>query len=154
MVYAISCYSNISKQVQSGFKNASVLHSAFNITLFPPLFFFSGLFYTDVVSTCIVLKMYRDFLNRRSGVWLYLTGILALTMRQTNIFWVAVFLGGLEAVRTLKTIEVVPQEKEPQCWKGVARAAFHRYERGEIHDPSLTEANLYGKSSPSLQNPP
>lgn len=121
-----------------------MLHNAFNIALFPPLFFFSGLFYTDVLSTCVVLKMYRDFLYNRSGIWLYLTGLLALTMRQTNIFWVAVFLGGLEVVRTLKTVEPIPQSTEPNSWKEIARSAFHRYERGEMHDIPLCDADLYG----------
>lgn len=147
MVYAGSCYAAIAKL--SGLNSPSVLHNMFNIALFPPLFFFSGLFYTDVLSTAMVLKMYRDFLQKRSGVWLYLTGIVALMMRQTNIFWTAVFLGGLEVVRTLKSIEVKKDEREPsRCFKGILRAAFYQYERGEIHDISLKDAEVEGMPSP------
>lgn len=141
MVYAGSCYASIARL--GGLRNLNVLHNMFNFALFPPLFFFSGLYYTDVLSTCVVLKMYRDFLNNRSGIWLYFTGIVALTMRQTNIFWTAVFLGGLEAVRTLKTFEAKPDKKRaPMCFKGIVRATFHQYERGEIHDIALKDVEL------------
>jgi alpha-1,2-glucosyltransferase len=86
-------------------------------------------------------------------MWLYLTGLIALTMRQTNIFWVAIFLGGLEVVRTLKTIRPVPQPNNPKCWKGIAKAAFHKFERGEIHDVPLSDAELYGMlPSPSFDS--
>jgi alpha-1,2-glucosyltransferase len=153
MVYAGSCYASIAKL--NGLKNLSVLHNMFNIALFPPLFFFSGLFYTDVLSTAVVLKMYRHFLQKRSGLWLYVTGFVALTMRQTNVFWTAVFLGGLEVVRTLKSIEVKKDEREaPRCFKGVLKAAFHRYERGEIHDISLKGAEVEGTSSPKSKAGP
>ncbi|TGO27794.1 hypothetical protein BPAE_0036g00050 [Botrytis paeoniae] len=93
-------------------RSADSLHTAANIALFPPLFFFSGLYYTDVLSTCVVLYLYKQFLEQaeskkihkswRDGAWFYLCGVLALCMRQTNIFWAAVFLGGMEAVRTMK----------------------------------------------------
>src|SRR4051812_7721932 len=33
-------------------------HTALNIALFPPLFFFSALYYTDVISTLVVLLSY------------------------------------------------------------------------------------------------
>jgi len=123
----------------------SIIHMSFNIALFPPMFFFSGLYYTDVLSTCVVLRMYRLFLQRKGSVWLYLAGILALTMRQTNIFWVAVFLGGLEVVRTIKSIEPVSiQESEPQTWKEIAIFEFQRYRRGEVHDISLKDAEIQG----------
>ena len=149
MVYVGSCYASIDKLSEPS--NASALHKMFNIALFPPLFFFSGLFYTDVLSTAVVIKMYRDFLQDRSGISLYFTGIVALTMRQTNIFWTAVFLGGLEVVRTLKDIKGENNEKEaPKCSMGLMRAAFHRYERGEIHDLSLKEAEVEGMFCPKF----
>ncbi|TGO14688.1 hypothetical protein BTUL_0050g00040 [Botrytis tulipae] len=91
--------------------SADSFHTAANIALFPPLFFFSGLYYTDVLSTCVVLYLYKQFLEQaesknhkswKNVAWFYLCGVLALCMRQTNIFWAAVFLGGMEAVRTMK----------------------------------------------------
>jgi alpha-1,2-glucosyltransferase len=126
--------------------SANFMHTAFNIALFPPLFFFSGLFYTDVLSTCVVLRMYRLFLQRNGSIWLYVAGILALTMRQTNIFWVAVFMSGLEAVRTIKSIEAVQTEQasKPQTWRETAISEFQRYSRGEIHDIPLYDAELQG----------
>lgn len=159
MAYASNCRALITrawkrepkdKQEGSGPLSPNAMHTAMNIALFPPLFFFSGLFYTDVLSTCLVLRMYRLFLQRKGSIWLYSAGILALTMRQTNIFWVAVFMGGLEVVRTLKGIEAVPLQRmpEPQTWKEVAISAFQRYSRGEIHDISLKDAEIYGILSP------
>lgn len=39
------------------------LHCAFNIALFPPLFFFSALYYTDVISTAFCLVAYLSMLQ-------------------------------------------------------------------------------------------
>ena len=124
----------------------NLMHTAFNIALFPPLFFFSGLFYTDVLSTCVVLRMYRLFLQRKGSILLYASGILALIMRQTNIFWAALFIGGLEIVGTIKGIEatLVENSPEPQTWKGIIISKFNRYCGGEIHDIQLKDAEVYG----------
>jgi hypothetical protein len=86
------------------------VHSALNISLFPPLFFFSSLYYTDVISTLVVLLTYNLFLKIREkgsgapweGFTLVPCGVLALYFRQTNIFWVAVFPAGLALVNALK----------------------------------------------------
>ncbi|KAF2490745.1 hypothetical protein BU16DRAFT_469470 [Lophium mytilinum] len=85
-------------------------HSALNIALFPPLFFFSALYYTDVVSTLCVLESYMTLLQSRrpgasqllSTVQTILIGLTALLFRQTNIFWVAVFPAGLAVLEGLK----------------------------------------------------
>jgi alpha-1,2-glucosyltransferase len=125
------------------------MHTALNTALFPPLFFFSGLFYTDVLSTCVVLRIYRLFLQQKGSAWVYVAGVLALTMRQTNIFWVAVFLGGLEVVGMIKVIEAAPlkQPSEPQTWKESATSELQRYCRGEIHDIPLKDAEVQGIST-------
>jgi alpha-1,2-glucosyltransferase len=67
-------------------------HSAVNIALFPPLFFFSALYYTDVWSTTAVLLAYFAYLaNSKSTqtVMGYISavffGVIALLFRQTNI---------------------------------------------------------------------
>lgn len=75
-------------------------HAAFNICLFPPLFFFYGLYYTDVVSALLVLITYRFHLQQANKS-LVLAGFASLLFRQTNIFWVAIFLGGIEINRSL-----------------------------------------------------
>jgi len=81
-------------------KRSSIqLHTAFNIVLFPPLFFFSALYYTDVVSVASVLSFWHYFisthvqssLKSHHQVVAVLLGILALCFRQTNIFWVSLF---------------------------------------------------------------
>ena len=84
-------------------------HTALNIALFPPLFFFSGLYYTDVLSTLVVLASYSTYLSQRrspnsllSTILTINIGVLALLFRQTNIFWVAVFPAGLAVIDTLK----------------------------------------------------
>jgi alpha-1,2-glucosyltransferase len=84
-------------------------HSALNICLFPPLFFFSGLYYTDVMSTLAVLFAYATYLaspqsslSPINGASVLVSGIIALFFRQTNVFWVAVFPAGLAVVNALK----------------------------------------------------
>ncbi|KAL1612252.1 glucosyltransferase [Paraconiothyrium brasiliense] len=84
-------------------------HAALNTSLFPPLFFFSGLYYTDVLSTLVVLAAYFTYLSQRGSTnylissWLTINvGVIALLFRQTNIFWVAVFPAGLAIFDTLK----------------------------------------------------
>lgn len=82
------------------------LHSAFNICLFPPLFFFSALYYTDIASTVSVVLCYRHFVEvyRNNSPTLLqevvtvLLGVVSLSFRQTNIFWVSVFPAGLLVV--------------------------------------------------------
>ncbi|MCJ1389980.1 glucosyltransferase [Xylographa bjoerkii] len=75
-------------------------HAALNICLFPPLFFFYSLFYTDVTSTVLVLLAYMDFHLKKTRNQYFLS-IAALFLRQTNIFWIAIYLGGLEVLRNL-----------------------------------------------------
>ncbi|CAM1511742.1 Fc.00g092550.m01.CDS01 [Cosmosporella sp. VM-42] len=122
------------------------LHTAFNIALFPLLFFFSGLYYTDVLSTAVVLAAYVNHLKRvgrdRSSILsdlsTILLGIFALFMRQTNVFWVVVYMGGLEAIHAVKTLRpervdqpymtTVPEQLKFYAW---------RYSVGDIHDPPL-----------------
>lgn len=93
-------------------------HTGINIALFPVIFFFSALYYTDVVSTLVVLVAYRNHLLRLgprplSGVndlWTVILGIAALFMRQTNVFWVVVYMGGMEAVHVLRSVKPGAQE--------------------------------------------
>jgi len=87
----------------------SHVHSALNMALFPPLFFFSALYYTDVMSTLTVLFTYAAYLESSRSNWSLLRnfsavalGVFSLFFRQTNIFWVAVFPAGLAVVDALK----------------------------------------------------
>lgn len=76
-------------------QSAGFIHNTVNICLFPPLFFFYGLYYTDVLSALSVLYAYQCYLEKRKGSILVLVGLSSLLFRQTNIFWVSLFLGGL-----------------------------------------------------------
>lgn len=80
---------------------AELNHAVFNICLFPPLFFFYGLYYTDVWSAFAVLTTIQ-FYQRKWRKLLVAAGIASLFFRQTNIFWVAIYLAGSEVVRELK----------------------------------------------------
>lgn len=87
-------------------------HTAVNIALFPLLFFFAGLYYTDVYSTIFVLASYMFWLQGRTwysaamscgGLW----------FRQTNVLWTA-FLMVLEGVRALEVAQGPEETEEPE----------------------------------------
>ncbi|KAK4110307.1 glycosyltransferase family 59 protein [Canariomyces notabilis] len=106
-------------------------HTALNTTFFPVIFFFSALYYTDVVSTFVVLAAYRNHLLRLGSrrpsflndILTVVLGVFALFMRQTNVFWVVVYMGGLEAVHAVLSAKPVAQ-------------GF----LSTVHDPPLNEA--------------
>ena len=63
-------------------------------------------------------------------------GLLSLLFRQTNIFWVAIFLGGLEVVRVIK--ETQPKEQmfeEESTWSAVIQGAWTG---GQLYDPLVS----------------
>lgn len=115
-------------------------HTAFNICLFPPLFFFYGLYYTDVLSACSVLYAYKCYL-RKEYVKVIFAGLASLLFRQTNVFWSAVFLGGLELARTLPKGR--PDVEFPR------RASYHDVILGSwkhrcVFDPLVVHASFEG----------
>ncbi|KAG5933818.1 hypothetical protein E4U53_000857 [Claviceps sorghi] len=122
------------------------IHTAVNIALFPLLFFFSGLYYTDVISTAAVVAAFLNHLKRvgrHGSSWMNdlstaFLGMAALCMRQTNVFWVVVWMGGLEAVHAIKTLkpEHVDQPFMATPYKQLA-FYFWRYSAGDVHDPLL-----------------
>ena len=132
------------------------MHTSFNIALFPLLFFFSGLYYTDVVSTAVVVGAFlnhlkrvgRDHSSTLSDLLTIALGVLALFMRQTNVFWVVVYMGGLEAVHAVKTLR--PGRVDQPFMKTMGeqlRFFAWRYSVGDIHDLPLSQAWPDGKSS-------
>jgi alpha-1,2-glucosyltransferase len=103
---------------------AQIMHANLNIMLCPLLYFFSALYYTDILSAFAVTEVYRWYVYKNNtlaqnshvpsrlsgqarssicGVAIFLLGLFAMSVRQTNVFWVAVFLGGLQTVRTLSS---------------------------------------------------
>lgn len=71
-----------------------------NTCLFPPLFFFYALYYTDVASTLSVVYVYKLYLSGQRG-WVVVVGLVSLCFRQTNIFWVATLMGALDLMGSL-----------------------------------------------------
>jgi alpha-1,2-glucosyltransferase len=130
------------------------VHTAVNICLFPPIFFFSSLYYTDVLSTFIVVKAYEHFLQERGaqpkftrGILTYLIGVMALLMRQTNIFWVAIFMGGLELARAFHKVLFFVEGGEDYQRKGSYNEFVELCYRGAFHDPKLEQAGATGNFS-------
>lgn len=119
-------------------------HTVLNICLFPPIFFFSGLYYTDILSLLVVIEAYNWDLKRTSTITtvyhrhlvFIVFALLSLVFRQTNIFWVSVFLGGLQAVRTLKKLSnnTAPGSKD------------------SLHDPLVSEAAIGGECASASRN--
>ena len=123
-------------------------HTALNIVLFPPLFFFSALYYTDVFSTVTVLLAYEYFLQEAYGR-VALFSLMALCLRQTNIFWTAVWLGGLATIRVLKISDIGKKEREKDLerrltWKELIKSSWSK---GVLYDPLVSEAWLEGRMS-------
>lgn len=128
--------------------------TGYSVALFPILFFFSGLYYTDVVSTLAVLLAYYNHLQRMKSLQpslfhsfvTVMVGTTALLMRQTNIFWVAVYMGGLEAVGALKTLRPPPVDRPPMH-SVTEHAKFFawRSSLGDVHDPTLDVASPHGE---------
>ncbi|KAI0427190.1 DIE2/ALG10 family-domain-containing protein [Xylaria sp. FL1042] len=120
-----------------------------NIGLFPVLFFFSALYYTDPSSTLVVLLAYANHLARidtkqpslLNDVYSLALGIIALAFRQTNIFWIVVYMGGLEVIRAVKTLNPEPVET-PTFQTVFEQIKFYawRYSLADVHDVSLSLA--------------
>ncbi|KAK3486161.1 Dol-P-Glc:Glc(2)Man(9)GlcNAc(2)-PP-Dol alpha-1,2-glucosyltransferase [Neurospora hispaniola] len=157
---ALSCRRRIEAQTAVGTEKSAVslyaYHTAINIALFPVIFFFSGLYYTDVASTLVMLVAYRNHLNRvashsqkpgfLNGLWTVILGVAALFMRQTNVFWVVVYMGGLEAAHVVKGLKPKPVSKNdtPDFVLENIRDSFgfwlRRYAVGDVHDPPVDMA--------------
>ncbi|KAJ4986443.1 alpha- glucosyltransferase alg10 [Stagonosporopsis vannaccii] len=137
----------LSGAIQEGPTPFSTALTAFNIASFPPLFFFSALYYTDVMSTAAVLISYHAFLETNTKVErsigdhiiAVLSGAVALLFRQTNIFWVAVFPAGLTAVRVLQENGRVSGTAHRQGHIAVLRESWSN---GVIRDPPLRDEGL------------
>jgi alpha-1,2-glucosyltransferase len=124
-------------------------NTALNIALFPPLFFFSALFYTDVMSTLIVLLSYNVLLKGKASPGAFsdfstiIVGLVALCFRQTNIFWVAVFPAGLGIIDALKGSESPSTPSKARTPRDVIQKSWSS---GYVHDCSVEDAGLQGIS--------
>lgn len=132
------------------------LQTGMNIAFFPLLFFFSGLYYTDVLSTLVILVAFWNTLVRmdiqtahswRSDFLVVLLGVLSLFMRQTNVFWVVIFMGGLEAVHASGALRPPPTRPGEFDCQTKIKYYLSKYSQGEIHDPPLDFASLDGRNA-------
>ena len=130
--------------------------TAINVALFPVLFFFSALYYTDNAATFCVLLTYLLFLERRipqssfyladhpvvKDLAIIISGLVSLSFRQTNIFWVAIFLGALELVRTVEGSD----ENSPDLAMDVSYVDIldQAWNRGCVYDLSCADASIGG----------
>ena len=131
---------------------------AANIGLFPPLFFFSALFYTDLWSIFWVLQTVETSLapevsSQGRAVRIVAFGFVSLWFRQTNIFWVALFPAGIEVTRTLKAIEskTFSRQLEGHDWLEIFTISWN--ER-KVYDPPIEDADFQGNSSAEDENSP
>ncbi|KAI9804501.1 MAG: hypothetical protein M1825_001400 [Sarcosagium campestre] len=130
-------------------------HVALNIFLFPVLFFLSALYYTDVISTFFVLLAYDVFLELPQTSWqrdaaIVILGLISLSFRQTNIFWVCVFQGGLAVIRTLETNTSRPESGEHRpTFPTIMRRAW---KHAQLYDLPAEDAYVedYLKSTASV----
>lgn len=123
--------------------SAWLSHTVLNICLFPPLFFFSGLYYTDILALLAVVEAYNWHIMRYAGkrfasLGFFVLGLGALAFRQTNVFWVAVFLGGLQVVRTVR-------QSSKACVDGDIAGIAKKGLQNELYDPFVANASLAGK---------
>lgn len=74
-------------------------------------------------------------------------GLCSLTMRQTNVFWVVVFMGGLEAVHAVKSLR--PKAVVQPYMTSLSEQLlffFKRWSVGHVHDLPLNMAYPEGIS--------
>jgi alpha-1,2-glucosyltransferase len=119
-------------------QHESILQREFSTICFPLIFFFSGLYYTDIFSTFTVVlaHIFWSASTNAEGVLRtcyqllhVVAGLISLSARQTNVFWVAVYLGGLQVIETIKS-----------------RVGAH-----EVHDPPISESYFEGSQILDVQ---
>lgn len=128
-------------------KRQITAHVALNIVLFPVLFFFGGLFYTDILSALFVLLAHLAF-RKGSVTGVLAAGAVSLFFRQTNIFWTAIYLAGLEVRRQLRRLDVSRHGRRkadhPLTWNDVVKLSWTQ---GALYDPDAPGASVEGQSS-------
>lgn len=134
-------------------------HSAFNVVLFPPLFFFSALYYTDVPSTLSVTIFYWYFLRMLEAKKQTLTGYVvqvalgasSLMFRQTNIFWVAIAPAALTIIIELDRGHRVARESMYRRAQGFGDSTMSvaktSWKMDVLYDPPVRDAFIEGKHS-------
>ncbi|KAG7166778.1 Dol-P-Glc:Glc(2)Man(9)GlcNAc(2)-PP-Dol alpha-1-2-glucosyltransferase-like [Homarus americanus] len=118
--------------------NWKVMLSGLNLSLLPVLYWFTFLYYTDVLSTLVVLVMILLHLHHAPTTAAAM-GVVAVMMRQTNIIWVG-FLCVLMAVDVLG-VRVL---KAPALMKKIKKAAAKPYRLAEVLADVVVDCFSYG----------
>lgn len=133
------------------------LHNGMNLMLFPPLIFFCALYYTDVPSTLSVVSFYLYFTHCYQSkaqsafqvIGLVILGLLSLSFRQTNIFWVAIFPAGLVLVRELDKGHRVIRDSMHGHTEGfgdsIVAVARTSWKMEVVHNPIVHDACFEGE---------
>ena len=129
------------QESEASWSPAELVHVAINICLFPPLFFFYGLYYTDILSALSVLVAYRCYLSNEYEAITVGAGLLSLLFRQTNIFWVSVFLGGLAVCRAMPKGRPNIEFSDGQTIYEIIQASWRH---AAAYDPPISEAFFEG----------
>lgn len=116
-------------------------HTALNLCLFPLTICFSALYYTDVMAALAVLNAFDAQLKIQANprrclvhrIRLWLGGLLSLLFRQTNIWWIAIFLGAHQAIHTVKSWSEECRASDP------VEIVRRSWQEGEVYDPVVTE---------------
>ncbi|KAK5138358.1 hypothetical protein LTR08_003419 [Meristemomyces frigidus] len=139
-------------------------HSALNMVLFPPIFFFSALYYTDIWSTLFVvlfhIQLVKSTKEGASAVGrftkLLILGLASLGFRQTNIFWVAIFPAGVVFVQHIDNGHEAVRDSIHRGVEGFGDTLYSvaktSWKMEVVYDPTVKEAWLsaYIKASVSL----
>jgi alpha-1,2-glucosyltransferase len=127
------------------------VHTAFNVSLFPPLFFFSALYYTDVASTLFVLFAFSAYqssieegLGSRSALRIIVCGVTSLLFRQTNVFWAAVFPAALAVIGRAKQLGCVWPPTPLSTPPGLDQIVIRAWSESRIYDPPVSDAEVEG----------
>ncbi|KAF8420701.1 alpha-1,2 glucosyltransferas-like protein alg10 [Tirmania nivea] len=123
-------------------------NDAISIGFFPLLFFFGGLFYTDIWSTVFLLAAYERVLAGNAWASAVLSAI-SLLFRQTNVLWTAFFCV-FNVLSRLEREAIALKKKD----KGGSPPKFiissyqqileNAWQTGDVYNPLLAEADIPG----------
>ncbi|XP_013164154.1 PREDICTED: putative Dol-P-Glc:Glc(2)Man(9)GlcNAc(2)-PP-Dol alpha-1,2-glucosyltransferase [Papilio xuthus] len=65
-----------------------IVLQAVNLTILPPLYFFSHIYYTDTLSMMFLLTYTRLCIGNSNKFLIFIFGLSCVMMRQTNIAWI------------------------------------------------------------------
>ncbi|XP_053623205.1 putative Dol-P-Glc:Glc(2)Man(9)GlcNAc(2)-PP-Dol alpha-1,2-glucosyltransferase [Plodia interpunctella] len=86
-------FSSILKYVYGSTNSAKTVLQAINLTILPPLYFFSHVYYSDTLSLTFLLAFSRLCLINRCKILILVFALMSVLMRQTNIVWIAMVFG-------------------------------------------------------------